>query len=173
MAPENPTWGYRRIHGELIGLGHRIAASTVWKILKAAGIDPAPQRSGPTWRRFLTAQAHAILAIDFAHVDTAFPRPPLPAHRDRARHPPRAPRRDHRPPHRGLGHPQARNLLGDLGAHASRFRFLIRDREATSPAALDGVFAGTDIRTLRTPAQAPRANAIAERWIGTLRRECP
>jgi hypothetical protein len=70
MARENPRWGYRRIQGELIGLGHSDAASTVWKILKDAGLDPAPRRSGPTWRQFLAAQAHAILAIDFAHVDT-------------------------------------------------------------------------------------------------------
>ena len=72
MARENPTWGYRRIHGELVELGHRIAASTVWRILKTAGIDPAPLRSGPTWRHFLATQAHAILAVDFAHVDTVF-----------------------------------------------------------------------------------------------------
>jgi putative transposase len=64
--------GYRRIHGELVGLGHHVAASTVWTILKNAGLDPAPRRAGPTWRQFLSAQAHAILAIDFAHVDTVF-----------------------------------------------------------------------------------------------------
>jgi putative transposase len=72
MAKETPTWGYRRVQGELIRLGHRIAASTVWQILHDAGIDPAPRRSGPTWRQFLTAQAQAVLAVDFVHVDTVF-----------------------------------------------------------------------------------------------------
>ena len=75
IARENPRWGYRRVHGELVGLGHSIAASMVWKILKAAGINPAPRQSGPTWRQFLAAQAHAILAVDFTHVDTIFLRP--------------------------------------------------------------------------------------------------
>src|SRR5947209_865366 len=70
MATENPTWGHRRVQGELIRLGHRIAASTVWQILHDAGLDPAPRRSGPTWRQFLTTQAKAVLAVDFLHVDT-------------------------------------------------------------------------------------------------------
>ncbi len=72
MAAENPTWGHRRVQGELVRLGHRIAASTVWQILRDAGIDPAPRRSGPTWRQFLTAQSKAVLTVDFVHVDTVF-----------------------------------------------------------------------------------------------------
>ena len=70
MAADNPTWGHRRVHGELTRLGHTIAASTVWQILHDAGIDPAPRRTGPTWRQFLTTQAHGILALDFVHVET-------------------------------------------------------------------------------------------------------
>jgi hypothetical protein len=70
MATENPTWGHRRVPGQLVRLGHRIAASTVGQILHDAGLDPAPRRSGPPWRQFLTAQATAVLAVDFLHVDT-------------------------------------------------------------------------------------------------------
>ena len=172
MARENPTWGYRRIQDELVGLGHHVAASTVWMILKTAGIDAAPLRSGPTRRQFLTAQAHAILAVDFAHVDTVF------LHRlyvlvviEHSR------RRVHIA---GItAHPtgawvtqQARNLLIDLGDRAEQFRFLIRDQDSKFTGAFDTVFAGADIRIIRTPVRVPRANAIAERWIGTLRREC-
>jgi transposase InsO family protein len=172
MARENPRWGYRRIQGELVGLGHPVAASTVWKILKDAELDPAPPRSGPTWRQFLSAQAHAILAVDFVHVDTVFLRRLyvlVAVEHDR--------RRVHIA---GItAHPtgvwvtqQARNLLMDFGERADRFRFLIRDRDSKFTTAYDDVFAGANIRIIRTPIRAPRANAIAERFMGTLRREC-
>jgi putative transposase len=72
MARDNSGWGYRRIHGELSGLGYTVAPSTVWQILKDAGINPAPERSGQTWRAFLEAKAKTILAVDFFHVDTVF-----------------------------------------------------------------------------------------------------
>jgi putative transposase len=69
FATENPGWGYRRIHGELAGLGHRVAPSTVWRILPRAGFNPAPPRAGPTWREFLTTQATTIVACDFFTID--------------------------------------------------------------------------------------------------------
>jgi len=70
LAKENPSWGHRRVHGELVGLGYRVAASTVWAILTKYGVVPAPRRTGPTWTEFLAAQAEGILACDFLHVDT-------------------------------------------------------------------------------------------------------
>ena len=155
MAQENPSWGYRRIQGELVGLGHPLAASTVWTILKAAGLDPAPRRSGPTWRQFLSAQAHAILAVDFAHVDTVFLRRlfilVVIEHGRRRVH------------LAGItAHPtgawvihQARNLFMDLDDRADRFRFLIRDRDSKFTTAFDAAFAGADIRTIRTPVGHP------------------
>ncbi|MGH4011959.1 MAG: integrase core domain-containing protein [Pseudonocardiaceae bacterium] len=171
LASENPTWGYRRIQGELARLGYQLAPSTVWLILKRAGIDPAPRRSGPTWRQFLTAQAHGILATDFFCVDT------LLLHRWYllfvVEH---ANRRVHllgitANPNGAWVAQQARNFLMDLGDHAAQFTFLIRDRHSKFTGVFDAVFTSQAIRILRTPVRAPRANAIAERWIGTVRRE--
>jgi transposase InsO family protein len=171
LALENPGWGYRRIHGELAGLGVKIAASTAWEILKNAGVDPAPRRTGPTWSRFLSSQAEAILACDFftaelldgtqAYVLAVIEH---------------ATRRI-----RILGvtlHPtgewtaqQARNLIMDLGQHAHQVKFMIRDRGSNYTAAFDAVLADAGIRTVLCNVRTPRMNAIAERWIGGCRRE--
>jgi putative transposase len=172
LAAENPTWGHRRIQGELARLGQHVAASTVWKILHQAGVDPAPRRCGPTWRQFLTTQARSMIACDFFTVDTVFLKRIYVLFFIEL-----ATRRVHVV---GLtAHPtgawvvqQARNLLMDLDHRADALRFLLRDRDSKFTAAFDAVFTAVGIAVIRTPPQAPRANAIAERWVGTVRREC-
>jgi putative transposase len=171
LARENPLWGHRRIQGELLKLGIAVAPSTVWEILHAAGIDPAPRRSGPTWRQFLHAQAAGILAVDFLHMDTVLLKRlhvlVFIEHGTRRMH---------------LGgvtaHPtgewtvqQARNLALSLGQRFEDTRFLIRDREPTFTASFDAVFQATGTRILVSAVQASRMNAICERLVGTLRRE--
>jgi putative transposase len=171
LAKENPLWGHRRIHGELTKLGVTVAPSTVWEILHAAGIDPAPRRAGPTWRQFLQAQAGGILAVDFLHVDTVLLKRlyvlVFIEHGTRRMH---------------LGgvtaNPtgewtvqQARNLAFTPDRRFEDIRFLLRDRGSNFTASFDAVFKATGTRILRTAVQAPRMNAICERLAGTLRRE--
>ena len=171
LARENPEWGYRRIHGELAGLGVKLAASTVWEILKASGINPALRGPGPTWSQFLRSQAEAILACDFFTADLldgtqAYVLAVIEHATRRIRI---------------LGvtlHPtgewttqQARNLIMDLGDHADRVRFMIRDRGSNFTAAFDAVLADAGIRTVLCNVRTPRMNAITERRIGGCRRE--
>src|SRR6266566_3410507 len=171
IATDNPAWGHRRVQGELVKLGHPIASSTVWQILHNGGIDPAPRRTGPTWKQLLTAQARGILAADFVHVGTAFLRRIYAliviGHGTRRVHLAGITAN----PDGGWTTPAARNFLMDLGARTTPVRFLIRDRVGQFTNSFDAVFTAEGIRILASPPQAPRANAICERIIGTLRRE--
>jgi putative transposase len=171
MATDNPAWGHRRVQGEIVRLGHRIAASTVWQILHAAGIDPAPRRSGPTWKQFLAAQARGILAVDFVHVDTVLLKRIYALivieHSTRRVHLAGITAN----PDGAWTAQAARNFLMDLGARVTLVKFLIRDRAGQFTGSFDAVFQAEGIRILASPPQAPRANAIFERIIGTLRRE--
>jgi putative transposase len=163
LANENPLSGYRRIHGELSKLGVRVAPSTVYAALRAAGTGPAPRRSGPTWRQFLHAQAAGVLAVDFLHADTVLLKRlyvlVFIEHGTRRMY---------------LGgvtaHPtgewtvqQARNLALTLGERLENVRFLIRDHGSNFTRSFDAVFQAAGTRILRTAVQAPRMNATCER----------
>jgi putative transposase len=172
LARENPGWGYRRIQGELVGLGVKLAASTVWRILKEAGIEPAPKRRETSWAEFLRQQAASILECDFLTVDTLFLKrfyvlffieletrrvwlAGITTNPD------------------GVWvTQQARNLLMQLDDDEDlRPRFLIRDRDSKFTRDFDEVFRAEGIRVIKAPVRAPKARAHAERWVGSLRRE--
>ncbi|MFC9670024.1 integrase core domain-containing protein [Streptomyces sp. NPDC056949] len=169
LARENSSWGAPRIQGELARLGYPIAPSTVWEILHEAGIDPAPQRSGPTWRQFLTAQAHGIIAADF--LDTISLKRLyaliLIEHGTRRVH--LAGVTVH--PTAAWTVQQARNLAMAQGHRLESLRFLLRDRDSKYTRSFDAVLEANDVDILLSPPQAPKANAICERVVGTLRRE--
>ena len=171
LARENPPWGYRRIHGEPAALGIKVAASTVWEILKEHGIPPAPERQSTTWAAFLRGQAEALPACDLFEVRT-----PTGARLYVFAAIEHTTRRI-----RILGataHPTAdrlvrlgRNLLVDLEDAGSRARFLIRDRDTKFTAGFDALFADAGLEVVKTGIRLPRMNSLMERWIQTCRRE--
>ncbi len=172
LAKENPTWGYRRIHGELATMGSVTAPSSVWAILKRHGIEPSPRRSGPTWAEFLSAQVKGMMACDFFHVDMVlFKRlyVLLFIHHDsrfvRIAGITQNPVAD-------WVSQQARNISMDLADQTKSVKFLIRDRDMKFTASFDTVFVAEGTRVIKTPIRAPRANAICERVVGTIRRGC-
>ncbi|MFJ8351835.1 integrase core domain-containing protein, partial [Streptomyces sp. NPDC094153] len=171
LARENPTWGYRRVHGELLVLGVKVAASTVWEILREAGIDPASERTSSTWADFLRSQADALLACDFLETVTltgarlyVFAVIEHASRRIRV-----------------LGataHPTAlwvtqaaKNVVMDLEDAGCRARFLIRDRDGKFPALFNAVLADAGIEVVLSGVRMPRMNSVMERWVQTCRRE--
>jgi putative transposase len=171
FARENPQWGYRRIVGELKGLGIVVSSTSVRKVLIGAGVPPAPKRTARSWRSFLRQQAASMLACDFLTVETAFlqriyvlffislatRRVEYIACTSR--------------PDGAWVVQQARNLVMQLGDEQT-FQFLIHDRDSKFSGAFDEVFRSEGIRVIRTPIQAPNANAYAERWVRTFRADC-
>ena len=176
LAQENPRWGYRRIQGELKKLGIRVAATSIRTVLLRSGLRPAPRRASVTWRAFLRAQASGILAVDFFTVETVrlttlYVLFAIELHTRRVRlvgvtdHP------------NGLWIVQrarefSMNREPRTAGVTSEPRFLVRDRDSKFTRAFDAVFAADGIQTIKTPIQAPNANAFAERWVRTVRQEC-
>jgi putative transposase len=171
LARENPHWGYRRIAGELNGVGVTVSATSVRKVLLRAGMQPAPERARSSWCAFLRSQAASVLACDFLTVETAFLQRIyvlffISLATRRIEYIACTANPDGR-----WSAQQARNLVMQLGDQEP-FRFLIHDRDTKFSHAFDEVFRSEGMKVIRTPVQAPNANAHAERWVRTIRTEC-
>jgi putative transposase len=171
LAKENPSWGYRRIHGELLVLGVKVAASTVWQVLTDTGIDPVPERASSTWAQFLRSQAEVLLACDFFETVT------LTGARMYVlvviEHAQRRIRILGATPHPTAAWvtQTARNLVMDLEDAGRRGRFLIRDRDGKFPHLFDAILADAGIEVILSGVQMPRMNSIVERWVQSCRHE--
>jgi len=171
LARENPRWGYLRIVGELRKLGVVVSKTSVATVLRRHGLPPAPRRAGPTWSQFLHAQAELVLATDFFTVDSVVLRRYYVLFvvevKSRVVHLLGVTAN----PDGSWAAQVARNFVADLEERGQRFRFLLRDRDTKFTASFDAVMASAGIKAVRTPVQAPVANAFAERWVRTVRQE--
>jgi putative transposase len=170
LARENPRWGYKRIVGELLGVGVRVSATTVAKILRQARLSPAGARAQLSWRDFLRTHAESIIVSDFFTVETLWlGRCMCSSSSSSATRVSTS--QVHREPQRTLDHP-ASSAARLVTLRATPARFLIHDRDSKFSHAFDVVFQSEGVEIIRTPFRAPKANAFAERWIGTVRRDC-
>jgi putative transposase len=172
LARENPRWGYQRIAGEMKGLGVAVSPTTVRKVLKDSGLTPANRRLGPTWREFLRAQGRTMLAVDFFTVETIFLQRLYVLFFIEL-----ATRRVHLAgctanPSGPWVTQQARQLSWTFPERRDSPRFVIRDRDAKFTRSFDAVFQSHGIQVIRTPFRTPQANAVAERFVRTVRSEC-
>jgi putative transposase len=171
LARENPRWGYERIVGELAGVGVRVSATTVAKIVRQAGVSPAGARAQLSWREFLRAQAGSIIACDFTVETLWLGRLYVLFFLELGS------RRVHvagctANPDGRWTEQQARQLAWSFSERATPARFLIHDRDSKFSRAFDEVFRSEGVEIIRSPFRAPKANAFAERWVGTVRRDC-